>query len=142
MDDAAVAQWVGDPGDPARTQVCRDALAQVRERGYSVGLINEAQRAFVAKLRELSTGSSDSGQADLGALIKELAYDPPALDRETSVAVRIISAPVFDDQGKVAFALTLHDFTKPSSPEDVATLARRLLDATAAVGDLLPRKQA
>ena len=142
MDDAAVARWADDPGDPERAQACRDALARVRERGYSVGLINEARRAFVAKLYERSTGPSETEQAVLGALIKDLAYDPAALDRETSAAVRIISAPVFDARGKVAFALTLHDFTKPSSPEDVARLARRLLDSTVAVSDLLPGKRA
>lgn len=141
MDDAAVARWVGEPGDPERALACRDALVRVRERGYSVGLINQAQRAFVAKLRELSTGSSTPAEADLGTLIKDLAYDPPALDRETSAAVRIMSAPVFESPGKVAFALTLHDFAKPSSPEDVALLTQRLLDTTAAVGGLLPGKR-
>lgn len=141
MDDDAIGRWVGESGNPDRAQAWRDALARVRERGYSVGLINEAQRAFVAKLHELSSGSSDPGQTDLGALIKDLAYDPAALNLETSAAVRIISAPVFESPGKVAFALTLHDFAKPSSPEDVGLLTQRLLETTAAVGYLLPGKR-
>ena len=141
MDDPEVARWAGNAGDPKRAEACGEALVRVRERGYSVGLINEAQRAFVAKLQELSAGSADLDQADLGALIKELAYDPPTFDPETSAAVRILSAPVFDSHGKVAFALSLHDFAKPSSPDDVAKLARQLLNVTAAVRQLLPAKR-
>ena len=141
MDDESVRHWTGAQPDQARAQACHDALARVRERGYSVGLINEAQRAFAAKLHELAQGPSDATRADLDALIKQLAYDPPELNQTTSPAVRLISAPVFDSTGKVAFALTLHDFAKLSSPEDVERLARRLLETAAAVSALLPARR-
>ena len=141
MEDDIVSQLTGEKGSQGRAQACSDALARVRERGYSVGLVNEAQRAFTAKLHEMAAGSSSAEQADLGSLIKELAYDPPALDGETSASVRLISAPVVDSFGQVAFALTIHDFAKPSSPEDVELLARRLLETCAAVSNSLPDRR-
>lgn len=141
MDDGFVRHWTGAQPDQARAQACHDALARVRERGYSVALINEAQRAFAAKLHELAQGPSDATRADLDELIKQLAYDPPELNQETSPAVCLISAPVFDSAGKVAFALTLHDFAKLSSPQDVEQLARRLLETAAAVSASLPARR-
>jgi flavin reductase (DIM6/NTAB) family NADH-FMN oxidoreductase RutF/DNA-binding IclR family transcriptional regulator len=131
MDDASITQWIGsDGGDDRATQV-RGALAIVRERGFSVGLVSDAQRAFAARLHELAQSANVDGGADLGNLIKDLAYDPPAIDEQTGPSVRLISAPVFDAEGSVAYALTLHDFQRPKVAADVEHLARRLVETTA-----------
>ena len=141
MDDIAIHRWSEAHGDLARAQEIRDALARVRQRGYSLGLSSEAQRVFAAKLHQLARGPTDTDRVDLGALIKELVYDPVELDQANSTAVRLISAPVFDASGRVAFALTLHDFAKPSSREDVQRLAGRLLEVADRASALLDGKR-
>jgi flavin reductase (DIM6/NTAB) family NADH-FMN oxidoreductase RutF/DNA-binding IclR family transcriptional regulator len=137
MEDPAVRRWASQHAGPNRLEAVLTSLATVRDRGYSVGLTNQAQRAFVAKLRDLSNNPSNEPPTDLGELVRELAYDPAELNQETSSAVRLISAPVFNSTGTVVFALTLHDFPRPTSTEQVKQLAERLLQTAREVSESL-----
>jgi flavin reductase (DIM6/NTAB) family NADH-FMN oxidoreductase RutF/DNA-binding IclR family transcriptional regulator len=128
-----IERWIGERGDPARRDDYRAALTAVRRRGYSVGLLNEAQRAFAAKLDALAEGSAEVVPADLEELIRGLAYDPADLSPEVSAAVRLISAPVFDASGQVALALTLHDFPRPPVNTGIEDYAARLVAAAGRV---------
>jgi DNA-binding IclR family transcriptional regulator len=132
-----IERWINGRSGPQRRDSCRASLAAVRERGYSVGLLNEAQRAFAAKLHELAAGAAAAPPAGLEELIEELEYDPPELSPETSAGVRLISAPVFNSSGQVVLALTLHDFAKPTPRVGVAEYAKRLLDAADHVTEIL-----
>ncbi|GAC1581662.1 MAG: flavin reductase [Sphingomicrobium sp.] len=134
MDDAELAQWLGPTMSAERVSACRAALTVIRERGYSLGLASDAQRAFAARLHQLAEGAQPAAKEDLPDLIAVLGYDPPMLDDASARAVRLVSAPVFDAAGRVAFALTVHDFQHPSSALDVERLAGRLLDTTRIVG--------
>lgn len=137
MDEASISQWIGAPVSAERAEKVRAALKSVRERGFSVGLVSDAQRAFAAKLHELAQTANVAGTPDLAELIKDLDYDPQAIDETTGPAVRLISAPVFDANGRVAYALTLHDFRRPTSAEDVNLLASRLGQTVADLSDSL-----
>ena len=137
MEDEAVRAWATKHAAGDRLEFVLKSLATVRERGYSVGLTNDAQRAFVAKLQNLAAQNPDELPSDLGEMVRELSYDPAELDEATSMAVRLISAPVFDETGTVAFALTLHSFARPSSKVQVEQIADRLLETTQAISKAL-----
>ena len=137
MDEAEMGRWLGPGMSAERASACRAALTIVRERGYSLGLASDAQRAFAARLHQIAEAAHSALNDDLPDLIADLGYDPAVLDEASARAVRLISAPVFDAQGAVAFALTFHDFPHPSSASDVQRLAARLLDTTRAVGEAI-----
>ena len=101
----------------------------VRERGYSLALVNEAQRAFARIIRELGEPGAQDRKVDLRGLIEQLSYDPIELSAEVARRTRHISAPVFGESGDVVLVLTLHEFPNPA-PEGIARYVRRLLDAT------------
>jgi flavin reductase (DIM6/NTAB) family NADH-FMN oxidoreductase RutF/DNA-binding IclR family transcriptional regulator len=132
MNDSEIERWIGQKASADRATAIRGALQSVRERGFSVGLASEAQRAFAARLHEMAQSGAPGGSPDLGELINELRFDPPAIDEATAVGVRLISAPVRDSDGQVAFALTIHDFDRPTSVADVQILAARLVETTTA----------
>jgi DNA-binding IclR family transcriptional regulator len=138
MDEASISQWIGASVSAERAEKVRAALKSVRDRGFSVGLVSDAQRAFAAKLHELAQTANVAGTPDLAELIKDLDYDPQAIDETSGPAVRLISAPVFDANGRVVYALTLHDFRRPTSAEDVNLLASRLRRTVADLSDSLP----
>jgi flavin reductase (DIM6/NTAB) family NADH-FMN oxidoreductase RutF/DNA-binding IclR family transcriptional regulator len=132
MNDSEIERWIGQKASADRATAIRGALQSVRERGFSVGLASEAQRAFAARLHEMAQSGAPGGSPDLGELINELRFDPPAIDEATAVGVRLISAPVRDSDGQVAFALTIHDFDRPTSVADVQIFAARLVETTTA----------
>lgn len=132
-----IERWIGERGDLVRRDEYRAALAAVRRRGYSIGLLNEAQRAFAARLDALADGLAEAASADLEELIRGLAYDPTDLSPEVSAAVRLISAPVFDASGQVALALTLHDFPKPPADAGIVGYAACLVAAAGRVTNRL-----
>ena len=137
IDSAQVDRWIGPMMSAEQGSACRSALAAVRDRGYSLGLASDAQRAFAARLHELAEGAHAAPNDDLDDLIAELDYDPPVLDEARARAVRLISAPVFGADGKVAFALTIHDFQHPSSAQDVERVAGKLLETAGQVGSAI-----
>jgi flavin reductase (DIM6/NTAB) family NADH-FMN oxidoreductase RutF/DNA-binding IclR family transcriptional regulator len=106
-------------------------LVTVRDRGYSVGLLNDAQRAFANKLRSLTNITYETHHGELQQLISALAYDPPDLTREAFAAVRLVSAPIFDDTGSVVMALTLYSFPKPDQEGGVMRYVVHLVKAAA-----------
>jgi flavin reductase (DIM6/NTAB) family NADH-FMN oxidoreductase RutF len=121
--------------DKGRRETISASLSAVGHRGYSVGVLNEAHRAFVAQLDALATGK---GRAqDLESLMDDLVYDPPELTSEILAAIRLISAPVFDASGDVALALTLYDFAKPPPDEGIGSYIGKLLEAARRVTDRL-----
>lgn len=134
MDEAELGRWLGPRMSAERATVCRAALSAVRERGYSIGLASDAQRAFAARLHQLAEGAHTAPNDDLPDLIADLGYDPAVLDDASARAVRLISAPVYDADDAIAFALTIHDFQHPASAAEVERLAGRLLETTRAVG--------
>jgi DNA-binding IclR family transcriptional regulator len=131
-------RWCDVGSNDARKAEYRTQLHTVRERGYSVGLLNDAQRAFLRKLGQITNQSYESHHAELQQLIGALAYDPLELSPQDRATVRLISVPIFDNHGQVIMAFTLHSFRKPGSNEDIlkyiAQLRAAAQSATKAIG--------
>ena len=111
-----------------------EALAAVRARGYSVGLLSQAQSEFANRLASRATGAAPSGQgSDLEELLQELAFDPATLDANTLTRVRLISVPVFDATGEVSVALTIHDFGRPAAGGGIPHYVEQMRSTAAAL---------
>jgi DNA-binding IclR family transcriptional regulator len=134
--------WLEVGRRDSRLEEYRRQLITVRERGYSVGLLNDAQRAFVNKLGSLTNVTYETHVGELQRLISALSYDPPDLTREACAAVRLVSAPIFNDMGNVVFALTVYSFPKPDQADGVmryvAPLVAAAADITRSIGGRRP----
>ncbi|KAB7754743.1 flavin reductase [Mycolicibacterium phlei] len=101
------------PLDDAQRGHYEAALQRVRERGWSIALATEEQKAFENSLPNPVSGSfaASAGPDDL---IPKLyaSYEPVLPDRGTELRVRHIGAPVFDPSGQVV--LVLHLFGLPA----------------------------
>jgi flavin reductase (DIM6/NTAB) family NADH-FMN oxidoreductase RutF/DNA-binding IclR family transcriptional regulator len=143
---AALAAWKDEPelgewlkplaSDESRADQ-RDRLAAVRRRGYSVGLLNEAQRTFASTLDRLASDPAAIGRDDLRGLIADLKYDPVDLSSEAKKDIRVITAPVFDRDGDVALALTVYGFPKPEGSDGVDAYIDLVRDAAQRATDRL-----
>jgi flavin reductase (DIM6/NTAB) family NADH-FMN oxidoreductase RutF/DNA-binding IclR family transcriptional regulator len=116
------------PSDDARTDH-RERLAAVRRRGYSVGLLNEAQRRFAATLDRLAEDPAAVAHDDLRGLVRDLDYDPVELPAARKRQIRTITVPVFGPDGKVALALALYGFAKPRAEAGIDAYIRRAREA-------------
>lgn len=102
--------WLGRHDDQVR-EAAASVFATVRARGFSVGLLNEAQRAFSERLA--SAGDDEIALDALEEMISDLAYDPAEWNDAVKGQARVVSVPVFGADGSVAMALTLYGFPKP-----------------------------
>jgi flavin reductase (DIM6/NTAB) family NADH-FMN oxidoreductase RutF/DNA-binding IclR family transcriptional regulator len=128
-DGGEIEQWLAPiDSDDARGEQ-RERLAAVKRRGYSVGLLNEAQRAFASTLDRLAAEPGSVSSEDLRGLIRDLAYDPVELSPEVKNDIRIVTAPVFGRDGEVALALTLYGFRKPSAEGGIDSFIDRVREA-------------
>jgi DNA-binding IclR family transcriptional regulator len=107
----------------------RRGLQNVRERGYSVGLRSPGHRALAAFLETAAHDPAAAPSDDLLDVLQNLVFDPDELTEETLREVRQISAPVFDEHGRVALALTAYGFRSPVG--GVASYIERLCAAAA-----------
>jgi flavin reductase (DIM6/NTAB) family NADH-FMN oxidoreductase RutF/DNA-binding IclR family transcriptional regulator len=124
-----VAAWLAAAKSDTARDYARERLAAVRRRGYSVGLLNEAQRTFASTIDRLAAEPGSISSEDLRALIQDLAYDPVDLSPQVKNNIRIITAPVFGRHGEVALALTLYGFPNPSNRGGIDTYIARVVEA-------------
>lgn len=124
-------RWLEKCPSQERRLTASHALRNVRQRGFSVGLRNEAQKAFSDRLESIAEGRGH--HADLEDLLDALAFDPPHLTNELIRDVRLISAPVFDADGEVVLAVTLYDFPKPAEHSDASEYVRQLIASAAGI---------
>lgn len=136
MDDAGRARYLADLDGAARAdQEAR--LAAVRGRGYSVGLINDAQRRFAGVIDRLAEDPGAHSHEEVRELIDDLAYDPVELSAAEREQIRSITVPVFGPAGEVALAFTLYGFPKPSSDGGVDAYIERALAAARTASERL-----
>jgi flavin reductase (DIM6/NTAB) family NADH-FMN oxidoreductase RutF/DNA-binding IclR family transcriptional regulator len=114
----------------------RRGLLNVRERGYSVGLLSPGHRALAAFLETVAHDPSAAPADDLLDVLQNLVFDPDELTEETMREVRQISAPVFDEHGRVALALTAYGFRGPvgSVASYIEQVCAAATSATRAIG--------
>jgi DNA-binding IclR family transcriptional regulator len=130
-DEAEIEKWLEPIDSPEARDVQRERLAAVRGRGYSVGLLNDAQRTFALTLDRLAADPGAVDRDDLRGLIRDLAYDPVELSSEVKHDIRVITVPVFGTDGDVALALTLYGFSKPTGTGGIDVYINALLGAAA-----------
>jgi len=131
---ADVERWLADARDPARARF-RAALDIVRARGYQLGLISEAQRAFASTLDQLAKSVAPSHNVDMREMIQKLSYDPADLSSTVLNDVRLISVPVFGPGGDVALALSVYEFPKPTGASGVRGYIERVVEGARRVTD-------
>lgn len=135
--DKQIDRYLGMARATESKHDARAALAAVRERGYSLGLRNEAQRRFATTLELLAQQGDITPSVDLREMVHELSYDPPELSAAVEKDVRLITAPVFAQDAAVAFALTLYGFRKPAAQTGIRAYIYRLLESAARVTALI-----
>jgi flavin reductase (DIM6/NTAB) family NADH-FMN oxidoreductase RutF/DNA-binding IclR family transcriptional regulator len=144
LTEAEVEAYIQRKGEES-TESVRAALQVVREREFSVGLVNDAQRKLAHTLAEVTGRRERISPIELQVVIRDLHYDPPELTSEVERSVRLIHAPVFDSAGRVLLAVTIYDFPRSSEAGHVTHLARELLgsvqEITRLVGGKWPARQ-
>jgi flavin reductase (DIM6/NTAB) family NADH-FMN oxidoreductase RutF/DNA-binding IclR family transcriptional regulator len=140
---AAIDDWLAQgrrgPGNDGNDDVVarwRYGLRNVRERGYSVGLLSPGHRALAAFLETAAHDPAAAPSDELLDVLQNLVFDPDELTEETMHEVRQISAPVFDAHGRVALALTAYGFRSPvgSVASYIERVCAAAVSATRAIG--------
>lgn len=136
-DSAAVEGWLDrlGPGLPTGdAERYTEMVGRVRERGWSSALGGRPQIAFELALAQLSMPKPAQEQQQA---VREAArqvgpgsHEPADFKDGESYSVRNISAPVFDDVGRVVLMLTLIGLPKTCTFVDVERYRDRLLAAT------------
>lgn len=122
--------WVRDADRPAREDELRQQLARVRDRGYSVGLVSDAQRRFASALDILAEDPGAIVIDDLREVMTDLDYDPVEISSGNNAAIRVIAAPVFDGRGEFVLALTIYGFARPSDDAGIDDYIERTVQGT------------
>ena len=125
---AAIDRWLShvgpDQGERDRDRY-RQALATVRERGYSVALGGEGQQRLVQALQDAGHEPRGSRGGEEYALVE--------LAGTQRYRINHIGAPVFGPRGEVTLALFLIGFRGQIAAEEVPRYADRLMEAADAV---------
>lgn len=118
----------------------RLGLTMVRDRGVSLTLISDAQRAFVSTMDTLAKAPEQAGGPSRDVL-QNLSFDPTELTDDTKGAVRQISVPIFDVDGKASLVLTAYGFGALGANLDavIASLLDIAAAATRRSGGHLPK---
>lgn len=137
LDAEDIETWLRVLPDSAMRGEQRGRLAAVRRRGYSLGLLNDAQREFASALDRLARDPRAVAADSLAHLAIQLCYDPPELTDGTRHDVRVIAVPVFDATGRVALAFTVSGFSRPDQHGGIDAYIARALEASRSATELL-----
>jgi flavin reductase (DIM6/NTAB) family NADH-FMN oxidoreductase RutF/DNA-binding IclR family transcriptional regulator len=134
-DESTQSRWLDAiPASGAPREEYVALLERVRARGWSIGLVAESQGELFDAVLRLSFQSPTEEQrqrlAAAGAGIRIDDADPVDLDAHDSLFVRVISAPVFGADGRIAFTIGL---VRPQqmSRSEIQAVLDRLLDVAA-----------
>ena len=137
MDGPELESWLEHlPSDDARADQ-RERLAAVRDRGFSVALLTEAQRRLQATLERLAAGQQAVDSEHLYAQVRALDYEPVELSPAVKANIGVIVVPVFGREGGVAMLLTVYGFPKPTAVEEVDAHIERVRRAGRRATELL-----
>jgi flavin reductase (DIM6/NTAB) family NADH-FMN oxidoreductase RutF len=126
MDAPAIDDWLHlVPSEQARAEQ-RRRLSVIRRRGFSVGLLNEARRAFASRLDSVAADPRVVAHDDISGVISQLDYDPIELSPRFTRDIRVIMVPVFDRESEIAFILTVYGFPKPDARGGVDSYIERV----------------
>lgn len=126
---AVVADWLGASASESERSEHEDQLERVRSRGYSLGLISDAQRQFAAALERIAADPHSMAHEDLRAVMGQLDYDPVEISEENELSIRVIVVPVFDADGNFVHGLTIYGFVKPKNADMIRRYIERATEA-------------
>jgi flavin reductase (DIM6/NTAB) family NADH-FMN oxidoreductase RutF len=120
-----VERWLARSDAPEERDRYRRMVGQVRERGYSVGLLSPDHLRIEAVLQRRRRMSPDQPLSPADRrLIQSLPYDPPDYSlEEAALDVRSFHAPAFGPDGRVALVFVLVGFPPVT---DLAAAQRHL----------------
>ncbi|MCF2531081.1 IclR family transcriptional regulator [Yinghuangia soli] len=140
-----IADWLDRTERPASHEALLDSLAAIRQRGYSVERLTLAMVRLSHALAELSDGPlAENLQPMVAALLAELVqaeYLPRDFTGRGRHAVSVLSAPVFDAEGRTQMNLSLQPHRELSTLEIERTgerLRRSCRRITHAIGGKPP----
>ena len=127
-----VERWLSEETAEVAAQHLK-VLSAIRARGYGITIQNPVH----SQLGEVVASLSSSPHADelrrmMTDLIGELGhnvYQLAGIDRERRYEVVLLSAPVFNAHGHVAYTLSLLGFRQPLDANDIESYASRLVAA-------------
>lgn len=137
FDEDQTRAWLEPLGDEMVRKEQLRRLRLVRERGYSIGLRNDAQREFASALNRMAQDPDSSDPQGLRTIITQLEFEPEQLEGEALSAVRVIAAPVFRGDGDVAMVLTIYGFSRPDEHGGIQGYIDRLLETAQRATELL-----
>lgn len=130
-----IDKWIAASPAPQARDVYRESLDAVHSRGFSVGLLGDAQRQFASALERLAAHPAAATEVDLRTLVPDVRFDPPELTPKVLKAIRLISVPVFGPSGDVELGLTVYEFPRPD--DGIRGYIDRVLDAARNASDIL-----
>jgi len=146
-DEATQEKWLSRAGhdlsDADKTKLAA-TISRIRDQGYSLGLGHSAGERLEATSTRANLGDPAVTGDVLQTLIREVAdsYNPEILHPDELHELRSITAPVFGENGKVAYSMTLWGPKEPVSVDTINRLARQLRttcdSASAAIAHMQP----
>jgi DNA-binding IclR family transcriptional regulator len=137
-DDRAIGAWLERAGaDPVAAERYRRVLAEIRDRGYSVGLPAmgaDAVRGALEARRDVP--SNLAAEDELAQVVHDtgdgmfLLAGPASAD---AVRISAVTAPIFDRDGRVLLALSVASPAQDLTAAEIAGLGRRVADAATLV---------
>jgi DNA-binding IclR family transcriptional regulator len=142
-DDATRRRWLSRAGaagyDESAETTLEESLARVRRDGFDLGLEAESKAQLLTSFANLDADSRRALQP-IYEMVKRL--DPTTTTTaEISAlpdrrhAVHNLTAPVFDQYGKVFLAVALNGFSAPLSKAEIRTYADELIALTRELSD-------
>lgn len=137
LTDEDAETWVSALTDPALRAEQLRRMRTVRERGYSLGLLNDAQRRFASTVSRMAEDPDSLESQSLRTIMRQLDYEPEHMSADVRNAVRVIAAPVFRGESDVAMVLTLYGFSDPGLRGGIDHYIEELLASTTRASSVL-----
>ncbi|MCK9904713.1 IclR family transcriptional regulator [Parafrankia colletiae] len=140
-DAGDVEQWLRRLSprlDDHRLGIYRDAIKVIRRRGYTVALNDDWRHDLSRALGVFADSYGDTEvrtavERVIQAMSDEKKYLLVDLDGIEAQQFSLISAPIFDNTGRVRLAISLTGFAARLRPQQIAAYGRRLAEATMAI---------
>jgi len=131
-----IRDWLARAGGASQDELAhyRDILRVVRARGFSVTLRNPVQRQLGEVVGNLSSAPHAGALRErMTRLIADLghnAYQLGTLDDSQRYDVVLLSAPIFDAYGQVAYTMSLLGFRAALSASEIEQYAQELVGSS------------
>ncbi len=137
-DEPAVSTWLERSSTaPGVSNFYRQALAEIRSRGFSVPLASISSVPIVSAMQRVREQPTDEeGERELSHVLQkenELLLSLEGLSGSDEIAIKTIAAPIFDPIGRVLLSLSITGPEHPIRVDEVLTLGQRLVKSASVV---------